>query len=62
MIDQTRSINPITYDMKSLRLALGCGRYTAEKIATAAGARIQIGKRVLYDAGKIRKYLDSMND
>lgn len=53
---------PITYDMKGLRLALGCGRYTAEKIAEEAGARIKIGARVLYDANKIRAYISGNNE
>lgn len=62
MKNQTRiDIVPITYDMKGLRLALGCGRYTAEKIAEEAGARIKIGSRVLYDANKIRAYIAGSN-
>lgn len=57
-----RNVSPITYNMKSLCLALGCGRYTAEKIAEEAGARIKIGSRVLYDANKIKAYIASTNE
>ncbi|MCR4755151.1 MAG: hypothetical protein K5868_06415 [Lachnospiraceae bacterium] len=65
MKEQKRNITdnyPITYDMKSLRLVLGCGRYTAEKIAEEAGARIKIGSRVLYDANKIRAYIAGISE
>ena len=52
--------NPILYDIIALQNNLNCGRYTAEKIARAAGARVQIGKRVLYDRKLIEKYLQSI--
>lgn len=39
---------------------LDCGRATAVKIGTDANARIQVGKRVLYNVEKIRRYLDSL--
>ena len=49
--------SPLTYTAEGLKSALGCGRYSAEKIALAAGARIKIGSRVLYDRKKVEKYL-----
>ena len=52
--------NPILYDMATLQANLHCGRFTAEKIAREAGARVSIGKRVLYDRKKIEKYLESV--
>lgn len=36
---------------------LGCGQYTADRIARQAGARVQIGKRVLIYVPKIEEYL-----
>jgi len=37
---------------------LSCGRSTTIKIGTEAGAKIQIGKRVLWNREKIQKYLN----
>lgn len=42
--------------------AMGCGKETAIKIATAAGARIQIGRRVLWNISKVQKYLDEISE
>ena len=39
---------------------LNCGRATAVKIGTDAGAKIQIGRRTLYKVSIIEKYLDSL--
>ena len=41
-----------------LKGILSCGRYTATKIGTEAGARVQMGKRLLWNREKIQKYLD----
>ena len=38
----------------------GSGRATAVKIGTEAGAKIQIGRRVLFKVSVVEKYLDSM--
>lgn len=37
---------------------LSCGRSTTIKIGTEAGAKIQIGKRVLWNREKVQKYLN----
>ena len=39
---------------------LSCGEVTAKKIADYAEARVIIGRRVLYNVEKIKKYLDAM--
>lgn len=52
--------NSILLDMVSLQSVLNCGRYTCEKIAREAGARVQIGRRVLYDRQKIEHYLETL--
>lgn len=41
-----------------LQALCGCGRQTAVKIGTSAGAKIVIGKRVLWNVRKIQAYLD----
>ena len=43
-----------------LRELLSCGVSTATKIGTEAGARVQIGKRVLWNREKIQKYLNEI--
>ena len=47
-------------DLKGLQTILSCGRKTAETIAHDAGARVQIGKRVLYNVHKVQEYLDEI--
>jgi len=39
---------------------LSCGEVTAKKIADYAEARVIVGRRVLYNVDKIKKYLDAM--
>lgn len=53
---------PTSGDMSKLCEKLGCGRFTAEKIAKEAEARIQIGRRVLYNFDKIDRYLESISE
>ena len=40
-----------------LSARLSCGRATARKIGEQAGAKIVIGRRVLYSIEKVKKYL-----
>ena len=58
-----REIEPqaVAVDMQGLQAMLNCGRKTATDIGTKAGARIQIGRRVLWNVGKVQKYLDSIS-
>lgn len=39
---------------------LDCGRATAVRIGTDAGAKIQMGRRTLYKVSIIEKYLESV--
>lgn len=48
-----------TYELQEI---LSCGRATAVKIGTEAEARIQFGRRVLWNIEKIRAYLDSVSE
>ena len=51
----------ITVSAETLAGMLNCGRATAVKIGTDAGARIQIGRRTLYKVSTVNKYLDSLS-
>lgn len=50
----------LTVDAETLAGMLNCGRSTAAKIGNDAGARIQIGRRVLYKVSRIEKYLEAL--
>lgn len=49
-------------DTKELQEMLSCGRVTAVQIGNNASARIQIGRRVLWNVRKINSYLDSISE
>lgn len=51
---------PITVDIERLAAMLSCGKDTARKIGEDAGARIVIGRRVLYSVRKIESYIDKI--
>ena len=66
MVKQTDRA-PVTGDVIAISLPelmakLNCGRFTAEKIATAAGAKIKVGRRTLYHVGKIEEYLTRLSN
>lgn len=50
----------LTVDTRGLQNLLDCGRVTAVQIGEQAGARIEIGKRLLWNISKVQKYLDSI--
>ena len=50
-----------TIDTKALQEMLSCGRPAAIKAGTAAGARVQIGRRVLWNVEKVEQYIDSIS-
>lgn len=50
----------ITVSTENLAKMLDCGRATAVKIGMAAGARVQVGKRVLFKMDKIEEYLNKL--
>lgn len=49
-------------DTEGLQEMLSSGRKTALRVGTAAGARIQIGRRVLWNVSKIQNYLDDISE
>lgn len=50
----------LTVNADTLAGMLNCGRATAVKIGTDAGAKIQIGRRTLYKVSIIERYLESI--
>lgn len=48
-------------DTAKLQEILMSGRKTAIEIGIAAGARIQVGRRVLWNVAKVQKYLDKIS-
>lgn len=48
----------LTVNAETLAGMLDCGRATAVKIGTDAGAKIQIGRRTLYKVSAVEKYLE----
>ena len=50
----------LAIDTDTLASWCGCGKATAVKIGKQAGARIEIGRRVLWNVAKIQVYLDSI--
>jgi hypothetical protein len=55
------SFEELTVDTAKLQSLLNCGRQSAVEIGIAAGARIYVGRRVLWNITKIRKYLDEIS-
>lgn len=57
---KTKTNTRITVDIDGLASMLSCGHATARKIGEQAGARIVIGRRVLYSVSKVQSYIDSI--
>ncbi len=51
----------VTLTSDELALFMGCGRKAAVSAGMEAGARVQIGRRVLWNVKKLQKYLDSIS-
>ena len=52
----------LAVDIEGLAAMLSCGQMTARKIGEDAGARITIGRRVLYSVQKVEKYLEALSE
>lgn len=48
-------------DTAELQSLLSCGRKTAVEIGDHAGAKIKIGRRVLWNVNKVQQYLDNIS-
>ena len=51
-----------TVDTAGLQAMLSSERKTAVEIGIAAGARIQVGRRVLWNVNKVQEYLDCISE
>lgn len=56
------STNNLAVSTEGLQCLLSVGRATAVEIGTAAGAKITVGRRVLWNVLKIQKYLDEISE
>ena len=54
-------MNQVAVTTENLQNILDCGRPTAVEIGTLAKARVEMGRRVLWNISKIQKYLDSIS-
>lgn len=50
----------LAVDIEKLSSMLSCGQASARKIGEDAGARVEIGRRVLYSVSKVSKYLEDI--
>ena len=48
-------------DIITLQNMLSCGRKTAVDVGIAAGAKVVIGRRVLFNVKKIQQYIDEVS-
>lgn len=55
------SCNSLAVDTAGLQELLNAGIKTATEIGVAAGAKIYVGRRVLWNVSKIKKYLDEIS-
>ena len=53
---------PVCVNRKEFMKILGCGQYTADKIARQSGARIEIGRRVLIYMPKVNQYITDLTN
>ena len=49
-------------DTEELRAYTGLGRNNAMKFGEEVGAKVKVGKRVLWDRKKIDRYLDELTE
>ena len=60
--NKVKNEQAILLDTAELAASLCAGRTSAVKVGTAAGARVQIGRRVLWNIEKVRAYLDTVSE
>lgn len=58
--DSIANTDKLAVTTERLQNILDCGRPTAVQIGTLAKARVEIGRRVLWNVSKVQKYLDSI--
>lgn len=57
---EARNIDKICVTTEDLQDLLDCGRATAVEIGRLAGARIEVGKRLLWSVLKVQSYIDRL--
>ena len=57
---QREAARLLAVDIVALAAMLSCGQATARKFGEDAGARILIGRRVLYSVDRVQRYLDAI--
>lgn len=50
----------LTVNTSTLMKMLNCGKPTAVKLGTSAGAKIVIGRKILWNPRRVTKYLDNV--
>lgn len=50
----------ILFTTEELQASLACGRASAVKIGTAAGAKVTVGRRVMWYRNKVEKYVEQI--
>lgn len=58
--ESAQSTNVRLMDTEELRAYTNLGRNNAMKLGEKIGARVQIGRRVLWDKKKVDEYFDSL--
>lgn len=58
--EHTQPTNVRLMDTEELRAYTNLGRNNAMKLGEEIGARVQIGRRVLWDKKKVDEYFDSL--
>ena len=59
--DDQQDIEKLTITTDRLQAMLGCGRKSAVQIGDLAGARIHLGKRVLWNVSNVRDYVNRVS-
>ena len=57
---ERKTDHAIAVDIEHLAAMLGCGKTTARQIGEASGAKITIGRRVLYSVSKVERYVEAI--
>ena len=60
--DNSISTDSLAVNTPTLMKMLNCGRPTAIKVGTQAGAKIVIGRKILWNPRIIQKYLDDVSE
>ena len=58
--EEARNIDKICVTTEGLQDLLDCGRPSAVEIGTLAKARVEVGRRVLWNVSKVQSYIDSL--